>query len=600
MSYRSRISGLVCFALLCMGHGTFVRAAEQAPQARVAAGIGTADKVLDLLDYLVVKLANKQDTWKKLIQPNLEIFLIGVSTDQPVRFDMVFDEKNGMQTQAIIPITDMKDFIENNLIPIGIDVTQDKKDRTLYELTGQVYEGWMRYLSKAPAYAVFFGQKEALPADLAHPSEVHKTFTDREAIAFVAIDNDEEHVKERAAAFQIYRDKAAEKFKKLSTETKEEFEFRKQSRSQLMNLLQLWVSEIDTAELVATLDKSKGELPASSSLTAIPGTSLAQDLAALKANGSRFSGIEVPADAILSVRVNLPVNQGQIEGAKKTYSMMLPMLRNRIAKATKPTDAEKVAIEEIATTLVDVLTENLTSQKSLDGFLDVYPSGDKHTIIMGVSATGGAKFNEMLAKVPGAQSGWAVEFNKEKVRETNIHRVTFGKTPPKSLSDFYGGSNEAWIAVSDNSVWLAGGAGSLEALKSAIEKAAEVSPANGVLATVKLRGYRVLQNIDAMQNDPDLELLNQINIKGRRKERVETRKAAEPTGNRPGDKAGSNLASFVWVPTALTALQGQPDELTLEIKLNDKDELIGSSNAQSGILKAFGALVAKFAEENLK
>jgi hypothetical protein len=166
---------------------------------RLVMGMGSAEKVLSSLEYLVDKLAGKNRAWINNIQPNLEIFLIGVSTELPVRFDMILDPKHGGQMQTIVPIADLNEFLADNLEPIDIIAEQDRKDRNLYELTGTVYEGWLRYLPKPTPYAIFFPQKEALPKDMPHPEVQHQDLA--ENVAFLWQKNSAEHSADRIASF---------------------------------------------------------------------------------------------------------------------------------------------------------------------------------------------------------------------------------------------------------------------------------------------------------------------------------------------------------------------------------------------------------------
>lgn len=610
MPFRSTISAVAGAAMLCLGQAAFSFGADTAPAtapaARVVAGIGSAQNVLDSLEYMVVKLANKKKSWEDNIFPNLDIFLIGVSIDQPIRFDLVFDPVHGYQTQAIIPTADLKDFRMNNLDPIGIVTTPEKKDKTLFACSGTVYEGWMRYLAKPVPYSVFFMQKEALASGMLHPEALHKQLVEKNPIAFLFLENKAEGIDQRAAAFEAYRKTADESFKKLSSESREQYEFRKAMREETLAILKQWFTEAAHVELDANVDQDQGSLPTHLNFTALPETPLARDMKTLQEHGSRFAAVEAPQDNILTARINMPLNAERIPGMKVIYNLARPVLKDRIDNNQKASATEKAALNEIASTLLDVLTENLESQKTLDAFMDVAPAKDKHSILMAISTTGQAQINQMIEKLPAAKSGWSVEMNAEKAGETSIHKLTFGKTPPKSLVDFYGDSNIAWIGVSAHSLWMSGGEGALETLKAAITKADAAGPAatgNGVLVAAGMNARPIIQSVDAIANDPELEILKQINPKGRRQERLkegQEPESAKKEEKKPGSKAAGNLANFVWIPTAIAAMEGQADRVTLSLKMDDKGALIGSSDAQVGVLKAIGALIAKFSDENLQ
>jgi len=606
--FRSMILAVAGATVFCLSQSTLTIAAEPAtassvPAARVVAGIGSAQKVLDSLEYLVVDLAGKKKSWEDNIFPNLDIFLIGVSTDQPIRFDLVFDPVNGYLTQAIIPTANLKDFRLDNLDPIGIGTDQDRKDKNLFECVGTVYEGWMRYLPKPVPYSVFFKQKDAIPQGMPHPETLHQPLAEKDYLGFLYMANPAEGIERRQAAFDAYRKTADENFKKLSTESREQYEFREAMREETLAIFKQWLSEIAHGEFGASLDTEKGSLPAQLTLAALPETPLARDLETLAHQASQFAAVKTPEDNIVTARINMPLNRERIPGVKQIYKLARPVIEERINSAAKGTAEEKVARIKLASILLDVMTENLDSQKTLDAMLDLSPVKDKHAILLAVAASGQEKINQIVEMIPAAQSGWAVKMNADKAGETAIHELTFGKNPPQSLVDFYGESNKAWIGVSAKQIWLAGGEGALESLKAAIAKVegTESPAADGTLLVAEMNARPIIQNFDAVMHDPELEILQQLNIKGRRQERLKEGKEETPEQTqKPGERATGNLANFVWIPTALEVLEGQPDRLTVSLKLDENGNLIGASNAQSGILKAIGTLIAKFADENLK
>ncbi len=605
MNLRSKIISASLATLLCWSPMGFVRGDEPAPAARVTAGIGSAQTVLDSLEYMVVDLAGKKKTYEDTVFPNLDIFLIGVSTDQPIRFDLLFSPVKGLQTQAIIPTSNLREFRVDNLEPIGIDTTADKSDKNLFECTGTVYEGWMRYLPKPVPYSVFYAQKQFIPENMPHPEAIHKPLAEKGLMAFLYMANSAEGAENRKAAFEAYRKTSDESFKKLSDESRDQFALRQATRDEFLAILEQWIVEIARAEFGAQLDQEKGRFPGYFTLAALPDTSLARDLNTLKTTASQFDAVVAPENNILTARINLPKNAERIPQMKKIYELARPVLKERIDQDEKATAEEKAARNEIVSILLDVLTENLDSQATVDGLVDVIPVKDKHMILMAVAASGQEKFNQIIEKIPAAKAGWNVATNTDKVGDVAIHKLTFGSNPPKSLTDFYGNSNEAWIAVGPKNIWLAGGEGALDTLKAQLEKvnAAASSPAEptGVLLTAGMNTRAVLSSLDAIKNDPELAILQQINVKGRRQARIkEGQPEKKEEDAKPGSKAAGELANFVWVPTALEVLQGQPDRVTVSIKLDETNQLVGASDVEVGLLKALGALIAKFADENLK
>ncbi|MCA9091735.1 MAG: hypothetical protein KDA90_24260, partial [Planctomycetaceae bacterium] len=76
-------------------------AAAETPPARLVTGLSSSDDLIRDLEYLVVKLANREESWKDNVLINIEIFLEGVDPAKTVRFDSLFDEANGYRREVI-------------------------------------------------------------------------------------------------------------------------------------------------------------------------------------------------------------------------------------------------------------------------------------------------------------------------------------------------------------------------------------------------------------------------------------------------------------------------------------------------------------------
>lgn len=575
--------------------------AQPGQPTRVIMGIGAADKILSALEYCVVDLAGKKTSYENDIKPNLEIFLYGVSTDQPIRFDTLFDKKNGLQLQATIPISNLKEFIDDNLDPIGIVAKQERSDKTLYKLSGEVYEGWFRYLAKPVPYAAFFPQKDGLPKDMVHPVTRHQELVEKNYIAFLSQSNEADGVEDRRAAFDKYVSTEMEKFQKLTTETKEQFALRKRLREQLLNLIGQWFSELAEVRAGATVNKDKGDAPSDIMVSAIPGTGLEANLKKLRETPSLFSAIEAPESAILSGRIRLLSDDKRKKDLREIYALAREVVPQRIDDDTTSTEEERTARKEIANHLIDVLDEGVDAVGGVDAFIDISSVKKAHTLIAGVASTNPEKLVKFLEKLPAAKAGWKMETAVEKVGEAQIHKLSFGNAPPKSLTNFYGTSGVIYFATAPKTFWIATGEESLPQLKSHLELAAKPLPekGNGVLLTVKMKALPVLQHIQEMKNDPELEVLKQIDLRTRKqKEAVTDGKKSESKGR--GGSRAAELASLEWHETAIAAMAGTDDSFESSIIVNEEFVLHGHSNAHQGILKAFGAVVSKFADENLK
>ncbi len=607
MNFRSMKLVAAGLTLLCAISVDRLQGAEPGLDAkynRVSMGIGSADQVLSGMEYAVVTLAGKKASYEDNIKPNLEIFLIGVASDQPVRFDMLFDVEQGNLMQSIVPISNLKEFLSDNLDPIGIESKADRTDKNFYVLSGSVYEGFLRYLPEPIPYAVFFADKAVLPKGMKHPvTEVLKK-EEQAQLAFLALDNPPTNIDTRKAAFGKFIETQLVDFQKLTTETNDQFAFRKEMRIQNLKILQQWVAEAAKVRLGVTIDQNKGQAPATLTFSALPETQLAADLKKVRDQVSLFAAVESPEKAILTGRLYVPVNEQYRSSYKTLYGLARKALPESIDSNDRGTAEEKSARKEVVSNLLDVLTESIDKVPNLDAFIDIVPVKDKHSVLMGVASTNAAKINQIIDLIPKAKNGWKIEKDLEKVGETSIHKLTFGEKKPKALTDFYGASNAVYFAVSETSFWMSGGESALENLKAKLDLVAKPLPekGSGTLVSFRMNSHPILKNFNDLKNDPELDLLNEINFQTRKQKQVsqmpaDAKKKTEES--RAGVRA-SELSNFKWQDTAIAALAGTEDVLEVNMKVDENYVLRGTGNAQKGLLKALGAIISKFADENLK
>lgn len=593
---------------------------------RVVAGITSANEVLASLEYAVVKLAGKPKAWNNTIKDNLEIFLIGVSREQAVRFDPLLsadfdpnvkpEEEPGMQTQFSIPLETVKDnpvenlkvLLDDNLDPIGITNKRDRSDGDLYQLGGNVYEGWLRSLSAkdmAP-YAIIYAQKDAIPKGLSHPQELHKDLAKDGNLAFVWLKNDADGLKSRRDAFANYHKQAMKAFgEKLSTETQDEYALRKRMREQTLSFIEQWFAESSEIKLTAKVDREKNQFPAALTFNALPGTTLHKDIEALDTHKSLFGGIAAPADALLSGRIFMAIDPDREPGMREIYELMRPVAKKKIEDDKKASASEKAARQVAATALLDTLRDS-SKTPMLDGFIDVYPSGGKHIIVLGVEAAAPEKINSIVDQLENIVDDWKLEKNVDKSGDVAIHKLSFGEKLPAPLVEFYGPSKCVYLAVAPNAFWICGGEGSLAALKERMEIAARPDrPASdGTLFKLSLHARPVLKNIHETIEQSNWELIKSMNVMSRAAAKEEPKGKAEPGargGVRPGGGGqAARLAGFDWEQAAIAAMEGLDDRMELTLKRTKSGSLEGAGNSQQGILKALGAVIAKFAEEKLQ
>lgn len=571
---------------------------------RVVAGLGNTQQLFDDLEYMVVRLAGKETTWANNIFPNLDIFVIGVADDKPVRFDLVIDPVQGRRIQGVIPVADLRDFLEDNLNPIGIMTSRDRSDRNLYRLTGEVYDGWMRY---SESYAIFFPEEtfprsELLPKEMAPVLKRHEQVAQDGYTMFAHLVNETGSVEERKSAFSQLRSSALDKVKKKPEESQETFELRRSWITQQIRLLEQWFSEAAEIKGGVTLDREQGVAHSALHFAALPGTPLADNINRVSAEASRFQTVEAPEGAVLTLRVNFPIDQERIQGYREIYQLTRPVLKERIQEGQQGTDVEKQARGEVVDLMLDVFDQSAELGR-VDLMLDIVPAGDAHSIVLGVRINQTEKIAEIVNKLPDAVEDWSVENAVAEVGGVTVHKVSLGENVPQSISDFYGNSAVVYLASGNGEFWLSGGENGLENLQRTLAKVQSADDgvtSNDELLSMTMKVGPILETLYRYSQEDDRKLLDPLQEREGLFRRQDGGNEDEQNENeRPTSRTRSALQGFEWQQDAIDALEGQDDRIIVLVKKTQENLVSAPGQAHSGLLRAVGTLIAKFAEENL-
>ena len=586
----------ICLFGLLLGAADCLRAEEAS--GRVVTGLSSSQKLIDDLEYMVVGLADKQTSWDDNVFPNIDIFLIGVDPSLPVRFDVLLRPDEGQIYQPIIPVADLEDFLDNNLDPIGIEAKRDRRDRTLYELSGTVYEGWLRSLT-SPNYVVISKRKDDVPKGMTHPHRLHKELIRDGSLVFVLLDNSNQELDQRQAAYATFKENTLEDVQKRPDESRAAFELRSAIVAQQLDLLGMWFTEAERVEYHLTIDPAQHEGISDLLFSSIPETGLAASIDRIEDSPSRFAALKPRENSILSLRVNFPVDPRQAENYRQVYQLARPVLEDTLHNEESASPGEKEARVAIAHLLLDILTES-SELGIADGFVDVFPNQEQHTALLGVRTLATDKIQELISKLGEGIEQWSVEMNVDRAGDVPIHKLLMGTRLAPVLSEYYGDSGEIFLAVSEETFWLAGGVNALEELKQAIATVANSEPGkpDQVLLDLTMKMRPVLDSFHRYLQEEDLAIFDllrkQISLQqtARRAEKAEQGDESE--------RRSASLADFEWQETAIAALSGADDTLHFKLVRSESGALTGEGLGAKAVLKAVGAVIAQFADENLQ
>lgn len=582
---------LPALALLGLSIASPALRAEDPPRAVVV--LRSADALVADLEHIVAKLAGKQKDWDDNVFPNIDIFLLGVDKAQPVRYDQIIAPEGGRREQLIVPIADIRTFIKDNLDPIGIIVKQDRRDKTLYRLTG-VYDGWMRHANDY-AYFALKDNKAEVPANIAAPGKSHEHLLKQGFAAAAELDNSKTTPDLRRAAFATFRDNTLAGIQKRPDETNEAFALRKLNSEQSLETMERLFVESALVTIGWTTDIAKSTGTGKLVLKATPDTPLATTLKLQGETHSRFAGVPSPTDPVVSGRLNYALDEVATRQFGELYKLMGPAIDQRIDKTENTTAEQKAARKELAGVLLGMMTSSLELGR-WDGFVQVVrQASGKYTGIIGMRANDGAPLTTALELLPKAYAGYQVELKTSETGDVAVHKVTITEGYPKAFQDFFG-SNEIYVGTGPDTVWVTLGEGSVEMLNAAVAAAA-TTPEGDVDPTVagmQLDLLPILKLMGQLRKDGDFDLMATLKSRGV----LEEPKAKEGDDANPGESTAKMLQDFEWRDVAIEALDSKADRLHMDIKRVD-DHLEGKTTVESGILKAIGEIIAKFARENL-
>lgn len=580
-------------------------AEEPAKPAKFHLGLSSADALIKDMEYLTVKLAKQQAIFDKNIKPNIEIFLIGVNSSLPVGVSVLLDQEKGQRRLTQIPVTVLKDeFIDGNLDPIGITVDRERKDKTLYKLSGDVFNGFMR-AEGDDKYANISTLDKDVPVGVTTPDvTLNALFAKGYDVGVYSLSTEEEATV-RKDAFKKLKENSVEGLKKKTDETQEAFDLRKLIITQQLDRISQLFSETLLLEAGWSTDESKDMGWGQSIWTALPNTEFAKWVTKLGGETSHFASIPANDKSVFSARVLLPIGETSLKNLKDVYTLSPTVIKQKIDADAKLSAEEKAARSGAVDSGMESLVKSLDTGV-LDLYVDIAPANDKtHTFVLGArSVDNRAQVETLVGHLAKVKAGWSSKLNIETVGETKFHSFTVSN-PPKALVDFYGGDGTVYVAASPTFVGFATGEGSLDVLKKLAETATtgeKKVPESFV--DIQFHAQKSLETTHAFLQEEDFDMLHllqnsgiQLSKPGKGKDKDKDSEKKEAGSGKASDKLNA-LKNFEWQKTAIDAMAGGLDLVSIKFKLVN-GAIESESKVEKGVLTGVGAVIAKFAKDNL-
>jgi hypothetical protein len=515
-----------------------------------------ADKLLVDFEALLKLTDPAQQKQWKILKANIEFFLPGVDRTKPVRLDLVPHGAGKISWQPSIPVTNIKQFIDRNLRPAGINVVRQSASR--YRCKGNVFQGFMRHKD---GYAIFAPNLAGVPLDIPDPRNAIKGLLQAYDMGMIG-ENRATAAADIAARRQWVKAQAKEllaAMKKKEGESAADFELRKLLFEQQLKEAERFYSELASLRMGWNMDLSKMTGRADLEIAAIPDTPLAAAIKMLGKSPSRFANIPRNGESILSLRINHPLDEMRKAHFLAAFQAVRDAQVQRLKSSKTMKDKQREAATKIADMVVKLLAAN-ADKGIFDAFAEVrMNAAGKKTSVAALRMIDGMGAVDILKILPETGKVADLKMDLAKEGDVRIHRVVVNLSPDSPFKMFMGG-DDVLVGTSKDVVWFACGTNALPELKSAIKltrEKVEPKPAPFVELFVRLRPWLELRDKSAgKKGDPDLRKL------------------------------------------ALDALAKGKDGLSVQL-IRKEDKVVGEMNIETDILRLVGSMMAKFSRETL-
>lgn len=507
---------------------------------------------LKLLSDLTSKV--EQSQWEN-IEGILETFLFGIDRTKPVAIEIILAGEQERMRLAL-PISNLKVFRDENLG--GFEITSRKIGVNLFKLTDKAETlGYMRF---AKPYATI-GETRSDVSVVVNPQRKMATLLERKYSAAAFVQSTAAGQNARLKAFAPAKNNLLAAIKPRQGESTEELALRKQLLVFELADVERFFVQSESLSGGFRLDPATKQAHFDLNLVALPGTSLDASIQKLATTPSYFSSIPRSTDAILSARVNHPLDTFRRVGLQVVLNAARAALHGEIQRNTAATDSQKAASTKLVDIIVAVTASGL-KEGILDSFVDVQPVPQgTNVMIAGIRTVQGNRLQEAFAVLPQSTLNVNVKLGIDKSGDVAIHSATVPADLHDDFASLFGDSNTVYVGTSPNAVWCAAGPDALDKLKTAILAAATTAKTpNDDFVDLRIKITPWLQLLDS-----------RLGAKG--------------------DAADRKLA--------LNAFQDGHDTVQLSLR-RQGTKVVGQTTLGTGILRFLGKKIAAFSKENLE
>jgi hypothetical protein len=258
----------------------------------------------------------------------------------------------------------------------------------------------------------------------------------------------------------------------------EDFAIRKQFVEGVADLMTRGVKELENVSLGWRLDKKDKRTYFDLTVTALKGTSAAQEMAQLSELKTAFSGFASP-DAVVTAHWTGQAPKHKTEAGVK----LIQALRDKELKEIddSPASADEITMrKDLLNKLMDVIRDSVASGHS-DGGVSLFIQPNDITLVAGGYVADGAKLESVVKPI----ATWlqqshplfaGLKLDAEQYAGVNFHTLSIPAPQGNDREKFvqlFGESLEVVVGFGPEAVYLSAGKQALKSLKDAIQKSSK-------------------------------------------------------------------------------------------------------------------------------
>jgi hypothetical protein len=586
--------GGLAFALLV----TAVRsepAAETAGKPVLTIALPSVDQSYDNLKYLF-DVAGDQKGFKTF-KDTLDTFAEGVQTDQKIGIRS-YVTPAGLRDVASIPVkseAEFKKFI-HNLWDLDVKTAPPPTPSQLPQVTREAKAKLGKTKLQANERLIFGLASGYLRYDSGHVhigeslDEVRMAhggsnleFSPRNILA-LEIDGQGEPAAKRREAIAKSRDEFVAKVKKREGDSAADLALKQQLVAFQFAKLELLLGDAARGRLAWTLSREEKHSVIEGQVSAVEGSALAKDIAAIGQSADKFSGISSDGTA-LAAAITFPADAGLAKALLSLTRAGRDVAREKIDAAKELQGNQKATDKALAELVFDVI-DDVAGMPTFNGFVRTWANqSGSLTTVGAVAVSDSGKFKERVRKIPSSEP---VEQQEAGLKGLDLHKVTATKWR-KDYAELFDKEGSILIGVSDDAVWYATGDRAQERLSQAVQSAHGESGTKPKSAIdIHVHMGPIAHVWDAIgQRQPAGGAANKAKDQADKKD---SKKLSD---------AASNIGDLQLHKVAAEAFRSGNDEISL-ILSRKGDAALLSIESHDGFLKFISQALSKFVKDNLE